>query len=80
MCDEKMTSFEDEVLTKLTILAENLSTLEKQVNHLGRACSEAFQQVKTVIEHLTEAVDGTRQDLSVYGGTITGSTWDPFNY
>ena len=53
-----------------------LDQLEKRVEKLGNGCGEAFRQVKKVINHLTEAVDETRQDLSLYGGYITQSTWD----
>ena len=74
--------FNEEVLTKLgTIVSQldalrtRIAQLEKQTKNLGVANGEAFRQVKVVVEHLVEAVDGTRQDLSEYGGTITESTW-----
>ena len=88
MEEEKTLSFEHEVLNKLVEITERLTAfgrqvakLEERTHQLGVACGMAFQQVKTVVEHLTEAVDGTRQDLAEYGGTITESTWDidPFN-
>ena len=73
----------EDVLTMLMALDERLrrmelsqKRMEKVVMGLGKANSEAFKQCKVVIEHLTEAVDSTRQDLSEYGGTITASTWD----
>ena len=53
-----------------------LEQLQKRVEKLGNGCGEAFRQVKTVVEHLTTAVDDTRQELSLYGGYITKSTWD----
>ena len=81
--EEKVTTFEDKVLHKLTEVNNRLAAfecqlakLERMTHSLGIACSHAFSQVKVVIEHLTEAVDDTRQDLSEYGGVITKSTWD----
>ena len=53
-----------------------LNKLGDMVHKLGNGCGEAFRQVKKVIEHLTEAVDETKQDLSLYGGYISRSTWD----
>ena len=61
---------------RLEHLGKAMERLEKVTVQLGKACGAAFGQTKVVIEHLTEAVDGTRQDLSEYGGTITASTWD----
>ena len=53
-----------------------LDQLDKRVMLMGHGCGEAFRQVKKVVEHLTEAVDETKQDLSLYGGYIAKSTWD----
>ena len=63
--EERMTAFETQ-----------LKKLGERVEQLGNGCGEAFRQVKTVVEHLTTAVDDTRQELSLYGGYITKSTWD----
>ena len=83
MEEEKEQSFEMKVLGMLqemghaiVTVSNQVSELEERVMKLGKALSESFKQTKVVIEHLTEAVDGTRQDLSTYGGTITESTWD----
>ena len=62
---ERMGAFE----TKLDKLGE-------MVQGIGKGCGEAFRQVKKVVEHLTEVVDETRQNLSEYGGYIARSTWD----
>ena len=61
---------------RLQDLGKGMVRLEKLTLEVGKACGEAFRRTKVVIEHLTEAVDDTRQDLSEYGGTITASTWD----
>ena len=53
-----------------------LDRLGKMMQAIGKGCGEAFRQVKTVVEHLTEAVAETKQDLSMYGGYIARSTWD----
>ena len=80
--EKELPGFEEEVLAKLEQMVRKIDAmqiqvgqLEKKTKSLGVACGQAFQQVRVVIEHLTEAVDGTRQDLSEYGGTITESTW-----
>lgn len=83
MEEEKELSHEMQVILMLQDLgkaiiavSKQVDKLEEKVHQLGRACGESFRQTKVVVEHLTEAVDGTRQDLSEYGGTITASTWD----
>ena len=83
MAEEKAPSDEMKVLDMLQEIgraivhvSKQVDKLEDTVHQLGRACGESFRQTKVVVEHLTEAVDGTRQDLSEYGGTITASTWD----
>ena len=65
-----------QICNKLDRFEKKLADLTLQTQKLGVACAQAFGQVKTVVEHLTEVVDHTRQDLSEYGGTITDSTWD----
>ena len=72
----QLASWQESVDKRLQDLGLKLERREKVTIGLAKACGEAFKQVKTVVEHLTEAVDGTRQDLSEYGGTITASTWD----
>ena len=72
----EMAHWQGSVDKRLQDLGEKMERLGKVTIQLAKACGEAFKQVKTVVEHLTEAVDGTRQDLSEYGGTITASTWD----
>ena len=72
----EMAHWQGSVDKRLQDLGEKMERLGKVTIQLAKACGEAFKQVKTVVEHLTEAVDGTRQDLSEYGGTITESTWD----
>ena len=64
------------ICEKLLTLDTKIGNLETQTKELGQACGKAFKQVKIVVEHLTEAVDGTRQDLAEYGGVIVGSTYD----
>ena len=71
-----LVDWQESVDKRLQHLGEKMEELGKVTVQLGRACGEAFKQTKVVVEHLTEAVDGTRQDLSEYGGTITASTWD----
>ena len=61
---------------RLTAFERKLDQLAKLIQKVGKACGIAFGQVKKVVEHLTESVDETRQDLSEYGGIITKSTWD----
>ena len=74
--EKRMGAFE----IKLDELGERVGklgrTITERVGQLGNGCGEAFRQVKRVVEHLTEAVDETKQDLSMYGGYITQSTWD----
>ena len=65
-----------QICNKLDKFEKKLADLTLQTQKLGVACAQAFGQVKTVVEHLTEVVDLTRQDLSEYGGTIRDSTWD----
>ena len=72
----QLAQWQESIDKRLQDLGEKMERMEKVTVQLGQACGAAFKQVKTVVEHLTEAVDGTRQDLSEYGGTITASTWD----
>ena len=72
----QLAHWQESIDKRLQDLGEKMERMEKVTVQLGKACGSAFKQVKTVVEHLTEAVDGTRQDLSEYGGTITASTWD----
>ena len=65
-----------QICNKLDKFEKKITELTIKTHKLGVACAQAFGQVKTVVEHLTEVVDNTRQDLSEYGGTITDSTWD----
>ena len=73
---EEQLKWRKSVEDQLLLITKAIDRLAKVVNNLGCGCREAFKQVKAVVEHLTEAVDGTRQDLSEYGCTITQSTWD----
>ena len=74
--EKRMGAFE----TKLDELGERVGklgrTITERVGQLGNSCGVAFRQVKRGVEHLTEAVDETKQDLSRYGGYITQSTWE----
>ena len=72
----EITRWQESVDKRLQDLGKMIEELGKVTVQLGKACGEAFKQTKVVVEHLTESVDGTRQDLSEYGGTITESTWD----
>ena len=83
MAEEKAPSVEMKVLDMLQEIgraivnvSKQVDKLDEKVHELGKAMGESFTQTKRVVEHLTEAVDETRQDLSTYGGTITASTWD----
>jgi hypothetical protein len=73
---EYLVEWQKTVDERLESLHKKVDDLGKVTLQLGQACGVAFNQTKVVIEHLTEAVDGTRQDLSEYGGTICASTWD----
>jgi len=66
----------EELKKRLTVMEKKIDELAKMIHDVGKSCGIAFGQVKRVIEHLTTAVDDTRQDLSEYGGIITASTWD----
>jgi uncharacterized protein Yka (UPF0111/DUF47 family) len=87
MEEEKAPSVEMKVLDMLQEIgraivhvSKQVDKLEEKVHALGKAMGESYDQTKRVVEHLTEAVDETRQDLSTYGGTITASTWDVPSY
>ena len=66
----------EDLKKRLTAIERKMEELAALVFQFGKATGTAFSQVKSVIEHLTKAVDETRQDLSEYGGVITASTWD----
>ena len=53
-----------------------LSELTSKTVELGQACSKAFGQTKTVIQHLAETQEEVRSDLGEYGGVIVAhSDW-----
>jgi len=63
------------IAAKMSVLFDRMNQLQKRVDCLGKACSEAFGQCKEVIQKLAEGVEETRMDLSEYGGVIQESTW-----
>ena len=78
--DMQVTLMLQELMKAIITVSKQVDKLDQKVHQLGQACGESFRQTKVVVEHLTEAVDGTRQDLSEYGGTISASTWDVHPY
>lgn len=76
----KMLAMLQEIGRAIVHVSKQVDKLDEKVHALGKAMGESFNQTKRVVEHLTESIDETRQDLSTYGGTITASTWDVPDY
>ena len=66
----------DDILVRLNEQDVMICELGQLVRKLGCANSEAYGQVKVVIDRLADVTEETRSNLDEYGGIITESTYD----